>query len=127
MKSSSINKKLKQPIGVYVLVIVIIAAFQRFFSPDLAISFAAALMFSAPFILKSEVIGLRWNTKGVLLGLAISLVILVLYVSVYIIFFDSAPRLNRISYTLIATQFFWLLYPKRFFSEDICRSSLEII
>lgn len=98
-------------IGTYIVVIGLITLIRRFFPPDFAISLSAVLMFGAPFIMKSDVRGLSWNTRGVILGIIVSVVIL----SIYVLIVDKPIRFGRISYSLIILQLFFVALPEEVF------------
>jgi membrane protease YdiL (CAAX protease family) len=98
-------------IGAYAFVIGVITVMRKFFSPDFIIPLAAFLMFGVPFVMKGEVRGLRWNTYGVLLGIAVSVVVL----SLYLIIMDKPVRFGRVSYSLLIFQLFFVALPEEVF------------
>ena len=98
-------------IGAYVFVIGLITLMRIFLSPDFAIPLTAVVMFVTPFIMKSDVKGLSWNTRGVILGIIISVVIL----TAYVIIVDKPLRLGRVSHSLIILQLFFVALPEEVF------------
>ncbi|HXG30854.1 MAG TPA: hypothetical protein VNK81_04350, partial [Thermodesulfobacteriota bacterium] len=68
------------PILAYVLTVVVITIMRGFLPSEYVFPLAAVLMFGMPFLMKSDVVGLRWNLRGVLIGVTVSIVILSLYV-----------------------------------------------
>jgi membrane protease YdiL (CAAX protease family) len=98
------------PLGVYVFVVCAITALRRFL-PGFVIPLSAVLLFSAPFVMKSNVSGLKPNLDGVLLGSAVSVVIL----SLYVIIVDKPVQLGRVSYSLVILQLFLVAVPEEVF------------
>jgi len=98
-------------IGAYVFVISLITLMRIFLSPNFVIPFAAVVMFVTPFMMKSDVKGLRWNTRGVILGIVVSVMIL----SIYVLIVDKPIRFGRISYPLIVLQLFFVALPEEVF------------
>jgi len=97
-------------IGAYLVVVCVITLLRRFL-PGLVLPIAALLFFSAPYLMKSKVTGLKWNLKGVLLGFAVSVIIL----SLYIVIVNKSPQLGKISYTLLILQLFLVALPEEVF------------
>lgn len=97
-------------LGVYVFVICAITALRRFL-PGFVIPISAILLFSAPFAMKSSVRGLEPNLDGALLGGAVSVVIL----SLYVIAVGKPLNLGRVSYSLIILQLFLVAVPEEVF------------
>ena len=97
-------------IGAYLVVVCVIALLRRFL-PGFALPIAAILFFSAPYLMKSKVTGLKWNLRGVLLGFAVSIVIL----SFYVIIVNKPLELSKISYTLLILQLFLVALPEEVF------------
>lgn len=99
------------PLGAYVFVISAIALMRIFLIPGAVILLAAALMFAAPFIMRSRVKGLSWSTSGVLIGIAVSVVIL----GIYLVVIDKPLRFGGISYSLLILQLFFVALPEEVF------------
>jgi len=97
-------------LGVFVFVVCAITALRRLL-PGFAIPLSAILLFSAPFVMKGNVRGLIPNLDGVLLGSAVSVVIL----SLYIIIVNKPVQLGRVSYSLIILQLFLVAVPEEVF------------
>ena len=85
----------------YVIVIFVITLLRRLL-PGFVLPIAALLFFSAPYLMKSQVTGLKWNLNGVLLGVAVSVIIL----SIYVFIVNKPIKLGKISYILLILQFF---------------------
>ncbi|MGH7909200.1 MAG: CPBP family glutamic-type intramembrane protease [Thermodesulfobacteriota bacterium] len=97
-------------IVVYVIVIFVITLLRRFL-PSFVLPIAALLFFLAPFLMKSKVTGLKWNLRGVLLGIAVSVIIL----SVYVVIVNKPIKLGKISYMLLILQLFLVALPEEVF------------
>jgi membrane protease YdiL (CAAX protease family) len=95
---------------VYVVLISIITLLRRLL-PDFALQIAALLMFSAPFLMRSRVTGLKWNLNGVLLGVVVSVVT----ISIYVIIVDKPLQLSRVSYAVLILQLFLVALPEEVF------------
>ncbi|HSE84031.1 MAG TPA: CPBP family intramembrane glutamic endopeptidase [Thermodesulfobacteriota bacterium] len=95
----------------YVIVIGLITLMRIFLSSDFVVPLAAVVMFGAPFIMGSDVRGLRWDTRGVVLGIVVSAVIL----SIYVLIVDKPFRFGKISYSLIVLQLFFIALPEEVF------------
>jgi len=112
------------PIIVYVLVIILIVLMRILIPGDYAFSFAAILMFSIPFILRSEMKGFRWDAKGFLTGLVVSFVILILYVILILVFTDHTINTSRITSSLIIVQLFFISIPEEVFFRGYLQEKL---
>src|SRR3990172_1914308 len=75
----------------YVIVIFVITLLRRFL-PSFVLPIAAILFFLAPYLMKSKVTGLKWNLRGVLLGLVVSVIIL----SIYLVIVNKPINLCKI-------------------------------
>jgi membrane protease YdiL (CAAX protease family) len=95
---------------VYVVLISIITLLRRLL-PDFALQIAALLMFSAPFLMRSRVTGLKWNLNGALLGVVVSVVT----ISIYVIIVDKPLQLSRVSYAVLILQLFLVALPEEVF------------
>jgi membrane protease YdiL (CAAX protease family) len=93
----------------------IIALMARFLSPDSVFPLAALLMFGMPFVMKSEVKGLRWNLRGVLIGVVLSVIILSLYLLLVLAVFDKTFRLDNVSYLVIIQHLLLVSVPEEVF------------
>jgi membrane protease YdiL (CAAX protease family) len=102
--------ELLSPIGVYVFVVCAITALRRFL-PGFVIPLSAVLLFSAPFVMRTNLKGLRPNLDGVILGIAVSVVVL----SLYVIIVGKPLQLGRVSYSLIVLELFVVALPGEVF------------
>jgi len=112
------------PIIVYVLVIILIVLMRMLLPGDYAFSFAAILMFSIPFIMRSELKGFRWDAKGFFAGLAVSIFILILYAILILVFTDHKINLSRITSSLIIVQLFFISIPEEVFFRGYLQEKL---
>jgi len=103
------------PVAVYLVLMAIITLMTRFLSPDFVFPLAAILMFGMPFVMKSEVKGLRWKLRGVLIGVVLSVVILSLYVLLCVAAFDKPVRLDNVSYLVIIQHLLLVSVPEEVF------------
>ena len=94
----------------YVIVIFVITLLRRLL-PGFVLPIAALLFFSAPYLMKSKVTGLKWNLNGVLLGVAVSVIIL----SIYVVVVNKPIKLGKISYVLLILQLFLVALPEEVF------------
>ena len=108
--TKDITKTADNSIFVYLIVIFIITLLRRLL-PGFVLPIAAILFFSAPYLMKSKVTGLKWNLNGVLLGVAVSVIIL----SIYVFIVNKPIKLGKISYTLFILQFFLVALPEEVF------------
>lgn len=111
IKSSLLSGQYLAPLGAYVVVILLIAVARKLLPSEIVFFIAAALMLGVPFIMMSEVKGLRWNPRGALIGLLISVVILSLYVLVIRKPFDS----SKVSFSLIVVHLLLIAVPEEVF------------
>lgn len=106
------------PLVVYVLLISLIFLMMHAISRSLAATVSAFLMLSIPFILKSDVRDLGWDPKGMLTGVAVSVLILVLYIAVlagYGLYAGKALTFNKLSYSFILIQLLLVAFPEEVF------------
>ncbi|HWP92246.1 MAG TPA: CPBP family intramembrane glutamic endopeptidase [Thermodesulfobacteriota bacterium] len=99
----------------YLVVMLIIALMAKFLSPDSVFPLAALLMFGVPFVMKSEVKGLRWNLRGVLIGVVLSVIILSLYLLLVLAVFDKTFRLDNVPYLVIIQHLLLVSVPEEVF------------
>ena len=109
-----VNKSADNSIFIYLVVIFVITLLRRFL-PGFVLPIAAILFFSAPYLMKSRVTGLKWNLRGVLLGVAVSVVILSIYVVIVKVIVNKPLQLSRVSYTLLILQLFLVALPEEVF------------
>lgn len=108
--TKEINRSADNSIFVYFVAILVITLLRRFL-PGFVLPIAAILFFSAPYLMKSKVTGLKWNLYGALLGVAVSVVIL----SIYVVIVNKPVKLVKISYILLILQLFLVALPEEVF------------
>lgn len=106
------------PLISYVLLISAIL-FIKILAPwEYAISVSAVLMLSIPLILESDMNDLRWDPKGLLLGIAVSAVLLLIYFAVlwaYGRYTGGSLAFNKLSYSFVLMQLLLVALPEEFF------------
>ena len=108
--TKDITNSADNSIFVYLVVIFVITLLRRLL-PGFVLPIAALLFFSAPYLMKSQLTGLKWNLSGVLLGVAASVIIL----SIYVFIVNKPIKLGKISYVLLILQLFLVALPEEVF------------
>jgi len=106
------------PLTVYVFVIFTIFIAKFFVPGTYVISIAAVLMLLIPIVLKSEGGDLRWDFKGVLLGLGVSAVLLSIYIAVIALYghyMGKSLVKHDLSYSFILMQLLLVALPEEVF------------
>ncbi|MEW6146062.1 MAG: CPBP family intramembrane glutamic endopeptidase [Thermodesulfobacteriota bacterium] len=115
------------PLAIYVLVISLIFLMKRFMSAPYVVSVSAVLMLSIPFMLKTDMSDLRWDPKGVLTGIAVSIVLLLVYIAVlagYGLYSGNSLTFGRLSYTFILIQLLLVALPEEVFFRGYLQQKL---
>jgi membrane protease YdiL (CAAX protease family) len=106
------------PLTIYVILISLIFLMKRFISWPYVLSIAAVLMLSVPLILKTDMSDLRWDMKGAVTGIAVSILILIIYVAVlagYGFYSGRSLTFSRLSYSFILMQLLLVALPEEVF------------
>ncbi|MCK5392085.1 MAG: CPBP family intramembrane metalloprotease [Deltaproteobacteria bacterium] len=106
------------PLTVYVFLILTIFIAKFFVPWAYVLSIAALLMLLLPILLKTEGGELRWDFKGVLLGLGVSVVLLSIYVAViafYGHYMGKSLVVSDLSYSFVLTQLLLVALPEEVF------------
>lgn len=103
------------PIATFAVVIAAITLMIRFLPSEFVFPLAAAIMFGVPFLLKGEVKGLRWNGRGVLIGISLSIVLLLAYLVLCVYVLDKPVRLSNISSSIIIQHLLLVAVPEEVF------------
>jgi len=114
------------PLIVYVFVILIIFIAKLFLPSNYVISIAALLMLF-PFLLKADGTFFKSDFKGVLLGLAVSIVLLCIYVVVitfYGYYIGKSLVVNALSITFLLTQLLMVTLPEEVFFRGYLQNKL---
>jgi len=102
------------PLLIYVVVIFLVTL-TRIFFPDLSFAFAALIMFSTPFLMTDRMSGLKWDPRGLLVGVVVSIVILFTYILLDLLLTGATIKLDRIGAILIVLQLFFVALPEEVF------------
>ena len=106
------------PLVIYVIVITLIFLMRKFLPWQFVVSLSALLMLSLPLILKSDLSDLRWDTKGIFIGLGVSAAVLLIYIAVlygYGLYSGRSLVFNRLSYPFILVQLLLVALPEEAF------------
>ncbi|MEQ9618250.1 MAG: CPBP family intramembrane glutamic endopeptidase [Deltaproteobacteria bacterium] len=118
MKTDYKTSKYLVPLFFYALLISIVFTLNLFLPWQYVISVSALLMLSIPLVLKADMNDLGWDLRGVLLGVAVSAVILLIYLAVlaaYGFFYGKTLTLNNLSFSFILLQLFLVALPEEVF------------
>jgi len=127
MKEKSWLLKHIIPLTVYVFVILVIFVAKFFVPWTYVLSIAAVLMLLIPIVLKSEVVDIRWDFKGVLLGLGVSAVLLSIYIAViasYGYYMGKSLVVRDLSYSFILMQLLLVALPEEVFFRGYLQSKI---
>ena len=115
------------PLIIYVVVITLILVMKLLVPWTYVISISAVLMLSVPFILKSDLSDLRWDRRGVLIGIAASIAVLLIYISLlagYGLYSGKSLMFQRLSYTFILAQLLLVALPEEVFFRGFLQQRL---
>ncbi|MEE8136425.1 MAG: CPBP family intramembrane glutamic endopeptidase [Thermodesulfobacteriota bacterium] len=115
------------PLTVYVFVILTIFVAKFFVPRAYVLSIAAALMLLLPIVLKSGDGALRWDFKGVLLGLGVSAVLLSIYIAVIALYghyVDKSLVVHDFTYSFILMQLLLVALPEEVFFRGYLQSKI---
>lgn len=124
MTSKYLSRVYLIPIGTYSIVIASIALMIRFLPSEFVFPLSALLMFGMPFVMKSDVKGLRWNLRGVLIGVILSAVILSLYIFLCLAVFDKRVQLDNVYYSIIIQHLLLVSLPEEVFFRGYLQEEL---
>ena len=128
VKAYNIHKYLV-PLVIYIAIISLIFLMEQFISGPYFISASALLMLSVPLILKTDMSDLRWDRRGVLMGIAVSIVILLIYVAIlagYGLYSGKSLTFNTNKhwYEFILTQLLLVALPEEVFFRGFLQQRL---
>jgi len=115
------------PLTVYVFVILTIFVAKFFVPRAYVLSIAAVLMLLLPIVLKSGDEALRWDFKGVLLGLGVSAVLLSIYIAVIALYghyVDKSLVVHDFTYSFILMQLLLVALPEEVFFRGYLQSKI---
>lgn len=115
------------PLIIYIALISLIFLMKYLISWSLAAAVSAFLMLSVPFILKNDMRDLRWDPRGVLTGIAVTIVILLLYIAVlagYGLYAGKSLTFNKLSYSFVLIQLLLVALPEEVFFRGYLQQKL---
>ncbi|GIW47661.1 MAG: hypothetical protein KatS3mg078_1538 [Deltaproteobacteria bacterium] len=116
----SLSRNYIFPIFVYVLVIFVITIMVRVFPAGVLFPVSAGIMFLSPFIAGSRVEGLRWNTRGVVVGLVLSFFML----AGYLLLVNKPFNLRAVSLSVVVFHLFFVSIPEEVFFRGYLQEKL---
>ncbi len=127
MKSDNKTGKYLIPLVSYVFLISAILLMKFLIPWQYVISISAVLMLSIPFILKSDMNDLRWDPKGLLLGISVSAVLLLIYLAVlavYGLYSGGSLTFHQLSYSFVLMQLLLVALPEEVFFRGYLQNKL---
>ncbi len=115
------------PLIIYIALISLIFLMKYLISWSLAATVSAFLMLSVPFILKNDMRDLRWDPRGVLWGIAVTIVILLIYIAVlagYGLYAGKSLTFNKLSYSFVLIQLLLVALPEEVFFRGYLQQKL---
>ena len=115
------------PLTTYIFVILAVFVLKIFLPWQYVISISAALMLLIPILLKSDGSYLRWDLKGIILGFAVSAVLLAGYVGVIALYGHYTSKsliFNYPSYSLLLTHLLLVALPEEVFFRGYLQSKI---
>lgn len=127
MERDLIHRNYLLPLIIYIALISLIFLMKLFIPWPYVISLSAVLMLSVPFILKTDMSDLRWDLRGVIVGIAVSIVILLIYIAVlagYGLYSGKSLAFNKLSYSFILMQLLLVALPEEVFFRGYLQQRL---
>jgi membrane protease YdiL (CAAX protease family) len=115
------------PLIIYIALISLIFLMKYLISWSLAATVSAFLMLAIPFILKNDMRDLRWDPRGVLWGIAVTIVILLIYIAVlagYGLYAGKSLTFNKLSYSFVLIQLLLVALPEEVFFRGYLQQKL---
>jgi membrane protease YdiL (CAAX protease family) len=115
------------PLIIYIALISLIFLMKYLISWSLAATVSAFLMLAIPFILKNDMRDLRWDPRGVLWGIAVTIVILLIYIAVlagYGLYAGKSLMFNKLSYSFVLIQLLLVALPEEVFFRGYLQQKL---
>lgn len=115
------------PLALYAFIITAILVMKFFIPWQYVTSVSALLMLSVPYVLRTETSGLRWDARGVIVGIVVSLILLLVYtavISLYGHYTDKSLVVHKLSYSFILTQLFLVALPEEVFFRGYLQEKL---
>ena len=115
------------PLSIYALLIIAILAMKFYIPWPYVTSIAALLMLSVPIVTGSGSSTLRWDLRGIVIGLIVSAVLLLLYtISIALIglYTGKSISFRTVSYTFILVQLLLVALPEEVFFRGYLQTKL---
>ena len=115
------------PLSIYAVIILAILVMKFLIPWPYVTSVAALLMLSVPIITGSGTSRLRWDTRGILIGLAVSAVLLLIYagaLALIAVFSGKSLSIRMLSYTFILVQLLLVALPEEVFFRGYLQDKL---
>lgn len=115
------------PLAIYVFIIIAILATKFFVPWPYVTSIAALLMLSVPIITGTGSTNLRWDPRGIIIGLIVSLVLLLIYtltIALIGVYTGQSISFRMLSLTFILVQLLLVALPEEVFFRGYLQSKL---
>lgn len=115
------------PVAAYTLIIIAILVMKLFIPWTYVISVTAVLMLSVPYVLGAESTGFRWDMRGLILGIIVSLILLLMYAGamlLYGLYTDQSLVVRELSYSFILMQLLLVALPEEVFFRGYIQEKL---
>jgi membrane protease YdiL (CAAX protease family) len=115
------------PLVIYAAIVSLIFLMKVFLPWQFVVSLSALLMLAVPLALKPDTSDLRWDPKGILVGVVVSAIILLIYVAVlygYGRYSGKSLVFNGLSYPFILVQLLLVALPEEVFFRGYLQQKL---
>jgi len=115
------------PLSIYTLIIIAILAMKFFIPWPYVTSLAALLMLSVPIVTGSGSSGLRWDSRGVVTGIIVSIVLLLIYtgaIALIGLYTNKSLSFRMLSYTFVLVQLLLVALPEEVFFRGYLQNKL---
>ncbi len=115
------------PLSIYALIIIAIVAMKLFIPWPYVTSVAALLMLSVPIFTGTGSSALRWDLRGVIIGIIVSVVLLLIYtgaIALIGLYTNKSLSFRMLSYTFILVQLLLVALPEEVFFRGYLQNKL---
>ena len=115
------------PLSIYALIIIAILAMKFFIPWSYVTSVAALLMLSVPLATRSGSSGLRWDSRGVVTGILVSIALLLIYtgaIALIGLYTNKSLSFRMLSYTFVLVQLLLVALPEEVFFRGYLQNKL---
>jgi uncharacterized protein len=123
MKSVFLKRSFLEPLSIY-FVVVLVITLTRILFPNFSFAIAALVLFSTPFLVTHRMRGLKWDPRGLLIGVVVSIVVLPTYLVLDLLLTGNTIHIDRISAVLIVSQLFFVALPEEVFFRGYLQEKL---